>query len=32
VGSAPEVLAQRMKADTALLADIIRSRNIKADS
>ena len=32
VGSAPEVLAQRMKADTALLADIIRTRNIKADS
>jgi len=32
VGSSPEVLAQRMKADTALLADIIRTRNIKADS
>jgi tripartite-type tricarboxylate transporter receptor subunit TctC len=32
VGSSPEVLAQRMKADTALLADIIRTRNIKVDS
>jgi tripartite-type tricarboxylate transporter receptor subunit TctC len=32
VGSAPEVLAQRMKADTALLADIIVARGIKADS
>lgn len=32
VGSNPEVLAQRMKADTALLADIIRTRGIKVDS
>ena len=32
VGSGPEVLAQRMKADTALLGDIITSRGIKADS
>ena len=32
VGSAPEVLAARMKADTALLADIIKTRGIKADS
>jgi len=32
VGSSPEVLAQRMKADTALLADIIRTHGIKADS
>ncbi|MBX3626370.1 MAG: tripartite tricarboxylate transporter substrate binding protein [Rhizobacter sp.] len=31
VGSAPEGLAQRMKADTALLSDIITSRNIKSD-
>jgi tripartite-type tricarboxylate transporter receptor subunit TctC len=31
VGSAPEGLAQRMKADTALLSDIIASRNIKTD-
>jgi tripartite-type tricarboxylate transporter receptor subunit TctC len=31
VGSAPEGLAQRMKADTAQLSDIITSRNIKAD-
>jgi len=32
LGSNPEVLAQRMKADTAMLADIIASRGIKADS
>ncbi|MEO8153176.1 MAG: tripartite tricarboxylate transporter substrate-binding protein [Rhizobacter sp.] len=32
VGSSPEVLAQRMKADTALLGEIISSRGIKADS
>ncbi len=32
VGSTPEVLAQRMRADTALLADIITSRGIKSDS
>ena len=32
VGSSPEVLAQRMKADTAMLADIISSCGIKADS
>jgi tripartite-type tricarboxylate transporter receptor subunit TctC len=32
VGSSPEALAQRMKADTALLADIIRTRGIKVDS
>ena len=32
VGSGPEGLAQRMKADTALLSDIISSRGIKADS
>ncbi len=31
VGSTPDVLAQRMKADLALLSDIIVSRNIKAD-
>ncbi|WOB08578.1 Bug family tripartite tricarboxylate transporter substrate binding protein [Piscinibacter gummiphilus] len=31
VGSAPEGLAQRMKADTAQLSDIITSRNIKSD-
>lgn len=31
VGSAPEGLAQRMKADTGLLSDIITSRNIKTD-
>jgi tripartite-type tricarboxylate transporter receptor subunit TctC len=31
VGSAPEGLAQRMKADTTLLSEIISSRNIKAD-
>ncbi|MGY4827098.1 Bug family tripartite tricarboxylate transporter substrate binding protein [Sphaerotilaceae bacterium SBD11-9] len=32
VGSSPEGLAQRMKADTALLAEIISARGIKADS
>jgi tripartite-type tricarboxylate transporter receptor subunit TctC len=32
VGSAPEGLAQRMKADLALLSDIITSRGIKSDS
>lgn len=32
VGSSPEVLAQRMKADTAVLSDIITTRGIKADS
>jgi len=32
VGSRPEVLAQRMKADTAVLSEIITSRGIKADS
>ncbi|MBC7994091.1 MAG: tripartite tricarboxylate transporter substrate binding protein [Rhizobacter sp.] len=32
VGSSPEVLAQRMKADTAMLSDIITTRGIKADS
>jgi tripartite-type tricarboxylate transporter receptor subunit TctC len=32
VGSSPETLAQRMKADTALLAQIISARGIKADS
>ena len=32
VGSGPEVLAQRMKADLALLGEIITSRGIKADS
>jgi tripartite-type tricarboxylate transporter receptor subunit TctC len=31
VGSAPEGLAQRMKADTAQLSEIITSRNIKVD-
>lgn len=31
VGSAPEGLAQRMKADTAQLSDIVTSRNIKSD-
>lgn len=31
VGSTPEVLAQRMKADTALLSGIIASRGIKAE-
>ncbi|MBL0728886.1 tripartite tricarboxylate transporter substrate binding protein [Piscinibacter sp. HJYY11] len=31
VGSPPEGLAQRMKADTAQLSDIITSRNIKSD-
>jgi tripartite-type tricarboxylate transporter receptor subunit TctC len=31
VGSGPDGLAQRMKADTALLSDIITSRNIKSD-
>jgi tripartite-type tricarboxylate transporter receptor subunit TctC len=31
VGSGPEGLAQRMKADTAQLSDIITSRGIKAD-
>jgi tripartite-type tricarboxylate transporter receptor subunit TctC len=31
LGSAPEVLAQRMKADTAQLSEIIISRNIKTD-
>ncbi len=31
VGSAPDGLAQRMKADTALLSEIITSRNIKAE-
>ncbi len=32
VGSSPEVLAQRMKADTAMLTEIITTRGIKADS
>ncbi len=32
VGSSPEVLAQRMKADTAMLSEIITTRGIKADS
>jgi tripartite-type tricarboxylate transporter receptor subunit TctC len=32
VGSSPAVLAQRMKADTALLGDIIATRGIKVDS
>ncbi|HET7791906.1 MAG TPA: tripartite tricarboxylate transporter substrate-binding protein [Rhizobacter sp.] len=32
VGSGPEVLAQRMKADLALLGEIISARGIKADS
>jgi len=32
VGSNPEGLAQRMKADTAMLSDIISTRGIKADS
>ena len=32
VGSSPEVLAQRMKADTAVLSEIISTRGIKADS
>lgn len=31
VGSSPDVLAQRIKADTALLGEIITSRNIKSD-
>ncbi len=31
-GTAPEGLANRMRADTALLADIIMTRGIKADS
>ncbi len=32
VGSIPEGLAQRMKADTAMLSEIITARGIKADS
>jgi tripartite-type tricarboxylate transporter receptor subunit TctC len=32
VGSSPAVLAQRMKADTALLGQIISARGIRADS
>ncbi|MBC7958010.1 MAG: tripartite tricarboxylate transporter substrate binding protein, partial [Cytophagales bacterium] len=32
VGSGPEGLAQRMKADTSLLGEIISSRNIRADN
>jgi len=32
VGSSPEVLAQRMKADLALLSEIITTRGIKSDS
>jgi tripartite-type tricarboxylate transporter receptor subunit TctC len=32
VGSSPELLAQRMQADTRLLGEIISTRGIKADN